>query len=165
MPIWPYIHVLHFFLTQGSLGVVSPPRFFLWYVSPSQFGLLGIFLLIIFHPRWGSLKRLGICWVWNSWFWICCVYFSLTWAVVLHFLEAKNFVFVMFLWLGSSPTFSVAFSQCLPSWKSFLCCPTSLRRDHILLSVVDEFIFGHVRAKTSMGYYLILVGCSYPPMN
>ena len=38
-----------------------------------------------------------------------------------------------------------------------------LRTDHILLSVVDEFIFGHIRAKTSLGYGLLLVGCSYPP--
>ena len=31
------------------------------------------------------------------------------------------------------------------------------------MSVVDEFVFGHVRAKTSLGYGLLLVGCSYPP--
>ena len=43
------------------------------------------------------------------------MYFFLTWTVVLHFLESENFVFVMFLWLGSSPTISVAFPQCLPS--------------------------------------------------
>ena len=55
-----YIHVLHFYLMHGSLGDVSPPWVFLWYVSPSRFGLLGIFLIII-HPHWSSLKRLGIC--------------------------------------------------------------------------------------------------------
>ena len=72
----PFGHTSTFFiflLMQGSLGVVSPPWFFLWYVSPSQFGLLSIFLIII-HPRWGSLKQLGISWVWNPWFWICCVF-------------------------------------------------------------------------------------------
>ena len=70
------------------------------------------------------------------------------WAVVIHFLEAKNFVFVMFLWLGFFP------NVCQDE-KSFLCFPTIYRRDHILLGVVVDSVFGHVRAETSLGYDLL----------
>ena len=36
------------------------------------------------------------------------------------------------------------------------------RRDHVLLGV-DEFVFGHVRAKTSLEYELLLGGRFHPP--
>ena len=121
-----------FLLTQGSFGAVSPPLFFLWYVSPSRFGLLGIFLIII-HPCWGYLKMLGICWVWNSRLWICCVYFSLTWAVVLHFLEAENFIFVILLWLGFFPNDFCCISPMFSKLKIVFVFPDDLEeRPHPL---------------------------------
>ena len=73
MPIWPYINIIHFSSCREAWELFSPPQFFLWYVLLHELELLGIFIIII-HPRWGSLKRLGICWVWNPWFWICCVF-------------------------------------------------------------------------------------------
>ena len=73
--IFPYTHILHF-AHAGKLRSCLPPRFCWLCVLPSRFGLLGFFINII-HPRWDSLKRLGISWVWNPWFWIV-VYFFLT---------------------------------------------------------------------------------------
>ena len=81
---------------------------------------------------------------------------------VFILLEFENFIFVMFLWLGSSPTISVAFPQCLPCCKLFLCCPTILKRDNIVLSVVDEFIFGHIREKNIPGIQLAVSGLFLP---
>ena len=43
------------------------------------------------------------------------VYFFLTWIDVLHILEAKNFVFVMFLWLGFFPNVLCCIPHCLSS--------------------------------------------------
>ena len=51
----------------------------------------------------------------------------------LFFLEFENSIFVMFLWLGSSPTISVAFPQCSPSWKTVFVFPSDFEeRPHPL---------------------------------
>ena len=52
--------------------------------SPSRWRLLDVFLTII-HPRWGSLKRLGISCVWHSRFWVFYVCFTSCWQSFLHF--------------------------------------------------------------------------------
>ena len=45
-----------------------------------------------------------------------------------------------------------------------MCCPTIWRRDHVLLGV-DEFIFGHVRAKNVSGIRIVVRGLFSPTLE
>ena len=72
MSIWLSTHGLHF-LMQWKLGSCFPSRFWLVVYVSFTLGILGFFLTII-HPRRGSLKQLGVSYVWNSHFWSCCAF-------------------------------------------------------------------------------------------
>ena len=160
----PFAHTPTFFICsrRESLGAVFDLHYLGCCMFSSRIWALDDFS-VIKNPQWAlSLKRMEVSWVWNPRFWICYVFLPHV-DSRSSFSGAWEFRLVMFLWLGFFPNVFCCIPHCLSRWKSFLCCPAILRRDHILLGVVDEFVFGHVRAKMSLGCALLLVGCSYAP--
>ena len=102
MPFYPTWMFFTFGSSREAWELFLPPCFLLAECSSFMIGLLGISIIII-HHRWGSLKRLG------------------TRSSHFLILLSCGFIFGDDMWLGSFPQNSVAFPQCLSSWKSFLC--------------------------------------------
>ena len=102
MPFSPTWTFFIFLAHIGKLASCLTSMFLLAKCFSFTIGHLGISIIII-HHRWGSLKWLG------------------TRSSHLLILLSRGFVFGDDMWLGSFPQCSVAFPQCLSSWKSFLC--------------------------------------------
>ena len=114
-----------FLLTEGSLGVVSPPRFccgmFLlhdlgsWEFSSSSFTHVGAF-----SSGWEFVE----CEIHNFGF---VVYmFPSCGKSFFIFLEAENFIFVMFLWLGLFPNDFCCISPMFSKLKIIFVFPSNL---------------------------------------